>query len=193
MMTDRFWSHDGDSADTHSTLDAARSAAEHGMDLLRDDSSEGWDEDAANRVAWGVRLGAGTRTKYRSVEDLDAAGKTDEADRMRANGWDFCADYEVLSVGGALADVVSEREKQRARWGNQHDDDHDDGALADAGAIMAAEASSVGPYLVSNGSNVQWALNLRHKHRSDRRKQLVIAAALLLAEVERLDREAARG
>jgi hypothetical protein len=81
----------------------------------------------------------------------------------------------------AEQDVLDEREKQRRQWGNMHDDNHNDGALGDAAAAMLSQADSVyGP---------RWAAELRHKHRDDRRRQLVIGAAFALAELERFDRD----
>jgi len=88
----------------------------------------------------------------------------------------------------AAIDVLTEREKQRVKWGDMHDDEHDDGVLGDAAATLAAQADSVGTYIEENGEGHLWPGNLRHRHRGDRRKQIVIAAALLLAEIERIDR-----
>ena len=84
----------------------------------------------------------------------------------------------------AETDVLAERAKQRAKWGNAHDDDHRGDELADAAAMLAYsmrldELTEVAP---------PWALALANEHALDRRRELVIAAALLLAEIERIDR-----
>lgn len=106
---------------------------------------------------------------------------------------------------GALRDILVERGKQRARWGDAHDDKHDNGALAAAAAVLAhpeaprpacgcREAFCPHVSLVPDPepiSGPEWAHPLRWRH--DRRAQLVIAGALILAEIERIDRAAAHG
>ena len=80
----------------------------------------------------------------------------------------------------AEIDILAEREKQRAKWDTGHDDEHDDGQLAKAAGAMALN--------VHNPASNWWGYALTLKHTGNRRKQLVIAAALLIAEVERIDR-----
>ena len=88
----------------------------------------------------------------------------------------------------ALASVVAERAKQIEQWGNGHDDDHQTGDLAFAAAgLIIGPDGSFGPPDGGFKSD-WWAMGLWRRHRNDRRKQLVIAAALLLAEIERMDR-----
>lgn len=85
----------------------------------------------------------------------------------------------------AIVDVLIERTKQLKKWTPNHDDEHKDGELADAAAELA--------HVERPGTDVfapEWATDLRQKH--ERRQQLVIAAALILAEIERLDRAAVR-
>ena len=77
----------------------------------------------------------------------------------------------------AEIDVLAEREKQRAKWGDGHDNKHDRDDLARAAG-----------HIINGGWVFEsWPADLRRKH-PKRRDQLVIAAALLLAEIERLDR-----
>lgn len=84
----------------------------------------------------------------------------------------------------AWVDVLNEREKQRRMWGDEHDDrEHPDGQLADVAAFLA--------HSWSHFDAPEWGQVLWHKHRHDRRRQLIIAAALCIAEAERLDRAAA--
>lgn len=78
------------------------------------------------------------------------------------------------------ADVLSEREKQRSRWSEAHDDEHDEGELSDAAACLAGPGFS--------GPRPHWVGYIFEKHAGDRYAQLRIAAALILAEMERLDR-----
>jgi hypothetical protein len=89
---------------------------------------------------------------------------------------------------GAEMDVLCERVKQRQKWGDAHDDRHEDGELAGAAAFLA-DPEYVEDDPASLHEEDGWAIHLRAKHRADRRQQLVIAAALLLAEIERIDRK----
>lgn len=83
-----------------------------------------------------------------------------------------------LDVGPrAVVDVLAERAKQRAKWGDGHDDAHDRGDLAKAATHMIT-----GDWVFDS-----WPQELRRRH-SNGRDRLVIAAALILAEIERLDR-----
>lgn len=85
----------------------------------------------------------------------------------------------------AIGDVVAERILQRhplgRAWTLEHDDEHTHGELAVAAATYAA------PHLIQR-KDTPWAIELK----SDTRRNLVIAAALLIAEIERLDRCYAR-
>lgn len=90
----------------------------------------------------------------------------------------------------AETDVLAEREKQRAQWGDDHDSNaHDDEQLAEAAAILACPFSlDSDPDVGRASTRARWAYTLCAKHLHDRRRQLVIAGALILAEIDRLDR-----
>lgn len=92
------------------------------------------------------------------------------------------AGKEFLSVRmtRALSSVLEERRRQIDIEGytTQHDDLHTQGEIAQAAADYLS------PERVTAAKN-SWA---QHKARHPRRQQLVIGAALALAEIERLDR-----
>lgn len=93
-------------------------------------------------------------------------------------------------------DVLQERAKQIEKWGHDHDDGHLDGALAAVAAVLAYPTPCSCPEtgcphgdLTEDLTRIHapdWALPLRQKH--SRREQLVIAAALCIAEIDRMDR-----
>lgn len=89
----------------------------------------------------------------------------------------------------ALEDVKAERRRQVEKgWTEQHDDDHTNGWLARASSDMVMP----GQYPIPGS----W--DWKHKHpdspeRLSRREQLVVGAALALAEIERIDRAVAAG
>lgn len=85
-------------------------------------------------------------------------------------------------AGEALADIAVERRRQVdvEGWSLEHDDGHDNGEIAEAAAQWASRVQH--PLVWS------WASD---KAKHPRRRQLVIAGALIVAEIERLDRSAA--
>lgn len=95
----------------------------------------------------------------------------------------------------AALDVTAERRRQIEveGWGNVHDDGHSNGELA-----RAATAYTLGLYAltgaVQSGKTflpwwkTLWPWDLKWWKPKDRRANLVRAAALLIAEIERLDR-----
>lgn len=100
----------------------------------------------------------------------------------------------------AIDDIAAERKRQvdKEGWTAEHDDEHTDGSLADAAACYAAttrafkaeEFAGVGykPYTAySDLWPKSWA-DCWFKPKKHRRRRLVIAAALIVAEIERLDR-----
>ena len=98
---------------------------------------------------------------------------------------------DLLAWGSqAVLDVAAERRRQieAEGWTPEHDDEHSVGELAKAAACYA---------LVSAGFNPDATINVWPWHRlwwkpSDKRRNLVKAGALILAEIERLDRMAER-
>lgn len=90
----------------------------------------------------------------------------------------------------AATDVLAERQRQISAegWTPEHDDAHICGSIAAAAACYAApagnEREAILPY---------WPWNTSSWKPKSRRSDLVKAGALILAEIERLDRAALRG
>lgn len=82
----------------------------------------------------------------------------------------------------ALIDVVRERWKQRAKWGAQHDQQHANGELLHAAMTLIASILGI-------DSVDDWGLAAKHDNERDR---CVIAAALVVAQIERMDTEEAK-
>lgn len=91
---------------------------------------------------------------------------------------------EVAAIR-ANSDVLAERERQKAveGWTPEHDDAHASKELAHAAACYA-----IGSRLY-NGIDF-WPWDDKDWKPKDRRSNLIRAAALILAEIERLDRAA---
>lgn len=100
------------------------------------------------------------------------------------------AETSKFEWANAIADVVSERTRQIVDegWTPEHDDAHSEGELARAGASYALMAFS--PYK-QNSLPARWPWRSRFWKPTTSRRDLVKAAALIIAEIERIDRKAA--
>jgi hypothetical protein len=105
-------------------------------------------------------------------------------------------------VSNAALDVLRERARQVSGegWDAAHDDAHTLGELALAAACYAINPTSVlarrepAPYRLRESWHgwLRWPWAVTWWKPRDRRSNLVRAAALLIAEIERVDRESAR-
>lgn len=88
----------------------------------------------------------------------------------------------------AFADVASERARQISKHGHDesHDDTHSDGSIAYA--AMAFVASALKEERLAD-EIYPWGVGF-DPHGDDRRTLMVKAAALMIAEIERIDRAA---
>ncbi len=104
-------------------------------------------------------------------------------------------EQELDSRTRAAVDVLSERRRQIEVEGlaPDLDDELSDGSIAMAGACYAAHAACQARGAEApDGPPKDWPLEASRWKPSEPRRNLVKAAAMLLAEIERLDR-AARG
>lgn len=88
----------------------------------------------------------------------------------------------------ALEDIAAERQRQMEveGWTPAHDDEHSAGEMAHAGAAYA-----IGPAFDEIISKV-WPWDWTWWKPADKRRNLVKAGALIVAEIERIDRAAAK-
>ncbi|MBP8267548.1 MAG: hypothetical protein KAX47_13430 [Zoogloea sp.] len=100
---------------------------------------------------------------------------------------------EIQEALDEVRDVVQERRRQinAEGWTPDHDDEHTGGELARAAAVYAAGG---GLFKISSLQTPMqvWPYQWEFKP-ADRRRELVKAGALILAEIERIDRAAATG
>jgi hypothetical protein len=100
----------------------------------------------------------------------------------------------------AVQDIAAERQRQieSEGWDTGHDDEHEDGQLAMAAACYATssilavhkyEEMPFGDGVCGGGKWVKiWPWDKKWWKPKDRRRDLVRAGALIVAEIERLDR-----
>ena len=85
---------------------------------------------------------------------------------------------------GVISEVAKERAAQIVKWPADHDDLHIDGGIASNAVRLATtglyQAHDIDRQIIER----DWGL----AGKWDRRRSLVVAAALLIAEVERIDR-----
>lgn len=93
----------------------------------------------------------------------------------------------------AAVDVLAERRRQVSveGWTVEHDDTHADGEMARAAAAYALNAGRLSDNATKHVDWWPWSLEFWKPR--DRRRDLVKAASLILAEIERLDRMTERG
>lgn len=120
-----------------------------------------------------------------------------------------CGEGERGAHSSPMADVAAERERQKAveGWTPEHDDQHTGGQLAKAAACYAqcagigiATAAGlethyefVAEYSRAGCPSPLWPWAAMWWKPRTPRRDLVRAAALIVAEIERLDRETQRG
>lgn len=110
-----------------------------------------------------------------------------------------------LRITRAARDVLGERKRQVEveNWTPAHDDEHADGSMAAAAAYYAAhtaasalpEPSEAAPshrYGMFQHADALWPWHISWRKPTDPRRNLVKAGALILAEIERLDRAEGR-
>lgn len=93
----------------------------------------------------------------------------------------------------AIADIAAERERQInvEGWAHEHDDKYTDNELGRAAASYAM--ADMGPDAQrASVIGELWPWDFKWWKPHDRRRNLVKAGALIAAEIERIDRAAAR-
>jgi len=110
--------------------------------------------------------------------------------RPGADGW---------QASEATRDVIAERRRQieAEGWSAEHDDEHTDGAMALAAGMYAVNSASPTFLDFDDGFGpderypIGWPWHRQWWKPKNPRRDLVRAAALIIAEIERLDRLAA--
>ncbi|HBR0996406.1 TPA: ead/Ea22-like family protein [Klebsiella pneumoniae] len=97
------------------------------------------------------------------------------------------AELEYRTVTAAAADVLAERQRQVTAegWTAERDDGYQNSELADAAACYAIHAHNQG-----FSTPAYWPWSQDWWKQTSPRRDLVKAGALILAEIERLDRAA---
>lgn len=99
------------------------------------------------------------------------------------------AELEARAFNPAILDVIAERQRQQSveGWMPEHDDEHCNGELAMAAVCYINETGTVNR---NGGKPWGWPWDASWWKPNARRRNLVKAGALILAEIERIDRAA---
>jgi hypothetical protein len=144
-----------------------------------------------------------------AITVLDRSNFKDVAKRLAVLSgslWDAPVASRDAPSTDALRDVAAERQRQieREGWTPEHDDQHDDGELSLAAACYSAHTGvdvaldhlpqpdrvSYRLQQAQDFVRQMWPWDRKWWKPKDRRSNLVRAGALILAEIERLDRAA---
>ncbi|MBC4065317.1 MULTISPECIES: ead/Ea22-like family protein [Klebsiella pneumoniae complex] len=114
-------------------------------------------------------------------------GITDHCEELQAR----IAELESRTVTAAAADVLAERKRQVTTegWTPEHDDQHVNFEMAIAGGLYAISAVD-SHHKLRNSAPSAWPWDRKWWKPDGPRRDLVKAGALILAEIERLDRAA---
>ncbi|WP_226907061.1 ead/Ea22-like family protein [Klebsiella variicola] len=114
-------------------------------------------------------------------------GITDHCEELQAR----IAQPESRTVTAAAADVLAERKRQVTTegWTPEHDDQHVNFEMAIAGGLYAISAVD-SHHKLRNSAPSAWPWDRKWWKPDGPRRDLVKAGALILAEIERLDRAA---
>ncbi|MDE1584134.1 hypothetical protein [Klebsiella quasipneumoniae] len=112
-------------------------------------------------------------------------GITDHCEELQAR----IAQLESRTVTAAAADVLAERKRQVTTegWTPEHDDQHVNFEMAIAGGLYAISAVD-SHHKLRNSAPSAWPWDRKWWKPDGPRRDLVKAGALILAEIERLDR-----
>ncbi|HBY7141312.1 TPA: ead/Ea22-like family protein [Klebsiella pneumoniae] len=161
-------------------LEKAQSANEY----LREQSAE-WERKAISNFEDCAEMSARIE-ELESQRKLAFAASNRWADKFR-EAEQRIAELESRTVTAAAAAVLAERKRQVAAegWTPGHDDEYEHGELADAAGCYALSSEL---FDCAGEPPRPWPWPDEWWKPTNRRRDLVKAGALILAEIERLDR-----
>ena len=139
----------------------------------------------------------GNLSRWRNDNDATFIAKANPATVLALLDELEAAEKRITELEGgafnpAILDVVAERQRQKTieGWTPEHDDEHCNGELAMAAVCYINETGTVNR---NGGKPWGWPWDASWWKPKTRRRNLVKAGALILAEIERLDRDAGIG
>jgi hypothetical protein len=145
--------------------------------------------DAAAMREAAAKVAEGEACRDEAAEPMWIDACQTVADRIRALPITQAA--PLADEGRAICDIAHERQRQISDegWIPDHDDQHGNGEIAAAAGAYAFAAATEGSYFAADPIGF-WPWEPKWFKPSDARRSLVKAGALIVAEIERLDRAA---
>lgn len=142
-------------------------------------------------------------SKFASPEEKSRVRQLQEA-RRRGQRFVDCVELQAyrklfktkgILMTTVIEEIAAERQRQRDEegWDDAHDDEHTDGSLATAAACYALSGAGISDGMLARIRAAVWRWASKWWKPKSKRRDLIRAAALLVAEIERLDRKAAAG
>lgn len=122
---------------------------------------------------------------------LNSTGREFTVQQFRVTRKQFAlnANWTLGTGPSGIVSIVEEREKQLSKYSAAHDDEHGDGIFATLAAELATAHTSLDLSRIRICNYDEWGLLAKNQ---DTRRRLVIAGALIAAEIDRLDRAATK-
>lgn len=137
-------------------------------------------------------------SKFGSHEEKSVARLGHEAkkrrqrfvDRVELEAYRRVFKDKGILMTAVIDEIAAERQRQRDSegWDDAHDDAHTDGSLATAAACYAMSGAGCQPAFIARVKSSIWKWAPTWWKPKNKRRDLVRAAALIVAEIERLDR-----
>ncbi|MHB5920064.1 hypothetical protein [Klebsiella pneumoniae] len=187
-------------ANGQQTADLLRHLADNEIDsdyfaVVSECESYGKETDAELSITeFALRAAGYVDALVEALEKAQQTEKTLESRNRRLDGINTAAEkriaeLEFRTVTAAAAEVLAERKRQVSAegWTPGHDDEYEHGELADAAGCYALSSEL---FDCAGEPPRPWPWPDEWWKPTNRRRDLVKAGALILAEIERLDRAA---
>ncbi|EKQ1971364.1 ead/Ea22-like family protein [Salmonella enterica] len=159
--------------------------------------NEAWKKEFPDEVAIAERMLAllDELEHYKSREErvtklvMDNSTSWDALYKKLEAAEKHIAELEARAFNPAILDVIAERQRQQSveGWTPEHDDEHCNGELAMTAVCYINDTGTVNR---NGGKPWGWPWDASWWKPDTRRRNLVKAGALILAEIERIDRAA---
>lgn len=153
---------------------------------------EPMDRRIAELREWNAGLAQESCERQQRIIELEQKCENDPHIHEIIDLKERIAELEARAFNPAILDVIAERQRQKTveGWTPEHDDEHCNGELAMAAVCYINETGTVNR---NGGKPWGWPWDASWWKPNTRRRNLVKAGALVMAEIERIDRAAGIG
>lgn len=186
--------------DRQTAIDNCNASIDLYRESMQEEYPDGWSDDV-KRVCWGVILQEARGFDAQGIPENDPNHTYQTLDYRLVPDLTTAVTTQPVSepYKSAANDIIAERQRQISEegWTPEHDDRYSCGELAGAAACYARYTNARGWVFPTNPSDYQsaeepsdWPWAAEWWKPTNPRRDLVKAGALILAEIERMDRTA---